>query len=746
MLKIDSGLNTILVLAFQEAKKRDHEFLVPEHILYASVHYPEGSELIRACGGDPQMLLREIEVFFVQARLPQKPGSDPIQSLGCSALLETAMQHVHSAGKDVLRFGDVLAAVFLLKESFARHFLKKQGISRYDVLSVISHGRMEPEEADMLGDRPEERQVRAESGDFLSQFTSNLTQAAHDGLLDPVIGRDDLINRTMQVLCRRQKNNPLYIGEPGVGKTVLSDGLALRIVSGNVPEALKNHQIIQVDLSALVAGTKYRGDFEQRMKRLMKELTAHPGAILFIDEIHNIVGAGAVNGGSMDASNILKPLLGSRKIRCIGATTHEEYRRYFEKDRALSRRFQKIDVPEPSAADTINILEGIKERFEIHHGVQYSREAIEAAVELSAKFIQDRFLPDKAIDVIDEAGARVQMKRAGHVTCIGKDIIEAVVADMTNTPRQTVQTSELEGLVLLEPSLKSVIFGQDEALSAVCQAIKRSRAGFTDEDRPVASLLFIGPSGVGKTELSRQLAKQMAVKLLRFDMSEYQEKHSVARLIGSPPGYVGYEQGGLLTEAVRKTPQAVLLLDEIEKAHPDIFNMLLQVMDGAVLTDNTGRVSDFRHVILIMTSNAGSRELARESIGFWAGPVSSSAHKALEKSFSPEFRNRLDRIVVFNSLKTDQVRLVVIRQLGQLEEQLKKKGIKMKYSTGLVDWLTRHGYNDQFGAREVRRLIDEKIKVLLTEAILSNRLKASGELTLLIRDDQPFFKLTDRKR
>jgi len=741
MFSIDAGLNTILSLAFREAKKREHEFLLPEHILYASLSYPEGSELIKACGGDPLILQKDIEAFFNEAHIPLKPGYDPIQSAGCSALLEKAMQHVHSAGKEILRFGDILAAVFLLKESFGRYFLKKQGINRLDVLSAVSHGQDGYEEKRLDDEQKDNDDVGAVVDNYLSKFTVNLTQAAQEGRLDPVIGRGELLERTIQVLCRRQKNNPIFVGEAGVGKTALSEGLALRIASGDVPLALKNHQVIQIDLSALVAGTKYRGDFEQRMKRLLQELIDHPSAILFIDEIHNLIGTGAVNGGTMDASNMLKPLLGSRKMRCIGATTYEEYRRFFDKDRALSRRFQKIDVTEPTVADTIAILDGLKDRFEMHHGVSYSLEAIEAAAILSAKYVQDRFLPDKAIDVIDEAGARVQIGREGNVTLITKEIVEKVVADMSGTPRHTFHASELEGLVGLEHSLKKVIFGQDEAVSAVCQAIKRSRAGFSREDRPVASLLFIGPSGVGKTELSKELARSLAIKLIRFDMSEYQEKHSVARLIGSPPGYVGYDQGGLLTEAIRRNPHAVLLLDEIEKAHPDVFNTLLQVMDGAMLTDNAGRSSDFRHIILIMTSNAGSRELARGIIGFSDVPITSSTHKALEKTFSPEFRNRLDRIVVFNSLHPEQIRLVVIRQLDLLQEQLGKKGIKARFRKDLIDWLAQTGYSDQFGAREIRRLIDEKLVLLLTDEILYGRLKAGGKVKMFIQSGQPSFIL-----
>lgn len=745
MLTIDESLNAILALAFREAKSRDHEFLLPEHILFASLSFPEGSELIRTCGGEPQVLQHDIDTFFQSAYLSRKPGVDPIQSQGCSALLEAAMLHVHSAGKEVLRFEDVLAAIFLLKESHARYFLKRQGINRVRVLEIISHGNSSSD-GQFADDEEIDGEEKAVSDNYLSQFTTNLTKAAQAGLLDPVIGRDTLIERTIQVLCRRQKNNPLHIGEPGVGKTALTEGLAIKIASGKVPVALKGVQIIQVDLSALVAGTKYRGDFEQRMKRLVKEISAQSSAILFIDEIHNLIGTGAVNGGAMDAANFLKPLLGARKIRCIGATTYEEYRRYFEKDRALSRRFQKIDVTEPSMADTIIILQGLKDRFEQHHGVCYSPEALQAAVELSAKYIQDRFLPDKAIDVMDEAGARVQIGREGAVSIIGREIIESVVSDMTGTPRHTFQSSELDALVGLEERLKGVVFGQDQAIHAVAQAIKRSRAGFSDEERPVASFLFVGPSGVGKTELTRQLAKILGVKLLRFDMSEYQEKHSVARLIGAPPGYIGFEQGGLLTEAVRKAPHAVLLLDEIEKAHSDIYNTLLQIMDNAVLTDNTGRASDFRHVIVVMTSNVGSREMARATIGFKDAPPASSVHKALEKTFSPEFRNRLDRIVVFNALRPDQVRRIVINQLELLQKSINTKNIELDFNFQLVDWLADVGYSQQFGAREVRRLIDDRIKPFLTDEILGGRLQKGGRVGIAIKKGQPSFTIGPNKK
>lgn len=740
-MTIDSGLNSILAMAYHEAQKRNHEFLTPEHILYASLNYPEGVELIQACGGDVKALQREMDHFFSRSHFPLKEGADPVQSLGCAALLETAMLHVRSAGKEVLKYGDVLAAIFLLKESFARHFLKKQGINRIDVLAVISHGRLNDEEEDVEAEQQERSDQGPHAESLLDRYTTNLTQAAKEGLLDPVIGRDALIKRTIQVLCRRQKNNPLHVGEPGVGKTALTEGLALHIAQGFVPEALKDHQVFRVDLSSLIAGTKYRGDFEERMKRLMSELTDHPAAILFIDEIHNLVGAGAVNGGTMDASNILKPLLGVRKIRCIGATTFEEFNRVFEKDRALSRRFQKIDVPEPSADDTIEILNGLKSRFERHHRVKYSPDALEAAVTLSVKHIHERYLPDKAIDVIDEAGAWVQLHDFKREKLIDRNCIEEVVSEITATPRETLRSTDVRDLMRLEPDLKTVVFGQDTAIRAVCEAIKRSRAGFADEDRPVASFLFVGPTGVGKTELSRQLALKLGVKLLRFDMSEYQEKHSVARLIGSPPGYVGFEQGGLLTDAVRKTPHAVLLLDEIEKAHSDIYNTLLQVMDGAVLTDNSGRKSDFRHVILIMTSNVGSRELARTSIGFRDSPVSSSLNKILKDNFSPEFRNRLDRIVLFNALKGEHIRQVAIRQLDIVRLKLKSKAITMTFSKGLIDWLERTGYNQQFGAREMKRLVDERIKPLLTDEIISGRLKSGCSIRLLIRGRGPALSL-----
>jgi ATP-dependent Clp protease ATP-binding subunit ClpA len=522
---------------------------------------------------------------------------------------------------------------------------------------------------------------------------------------------------------------------------VLSEGLAIRIAQGNVPDGLKDCQLIQLDLTALVAGTKYRGDFEQRMKRFLTEACAQPKVILFIDEIHNLVGAGAVGGSPMDASNMLKPLLSARRLRCIGATTYDEYRRHFEKDRGLSRRFQKIDVPEPSTDDTVRILEGLKERFESHHGVFYSKEVLSLGVELSVKYIHERFLPDKAIDVMDEAGARLQMNGGPKGQVVSKAVIESVVAEMSNTPQQSVQVTEAESLARLEMDLKGVVFGQNEAVKVVCDAIKRARAGFREADRPMASFLFIGPSGVGKTELTRQLSRLAGVPLLRFDMSEYQEKHSVARLIGAPPGYVGFEQGGLLTEAVRKNPHAVLLLDEIEKAHPDIYNTLLQIMDGASLTDNSGRKSDFHHIILIMTSNAGSRELVQKKIGFKDTSAGSSLHKVLEKTFSPEFRNRLDRIVLFRPLQSKEIRQVALKQLELLSDTLRSKGVTMDFAAAFVAWLVQTGYSEQFGAREIRRLIDEKVKSFLTDEILFGRLQQGGRVKASLRNNIPVFTI-----
>ncbi len=664
-MDITEELNQVLLAALNEAKARRHEYLTPEHLLYASLFFRRGTEIIQRCGGDLERLKKELQAYL-KRHVPVAESAEPQQSVGFQSIIERAVLHTVAAEKKLLEIGDIFAAILEEKNSHAARLLQGQGINRYVLLNFISHGVTplgeerpagnEPEEEQEAGERPMKQESReAPSLRFLKLFTSELTERARAGELEPLIGREDILERTLQVLCRRFKNNPVHVGEPGVGKTAITEGLAQRIVAGRVPTPLKGARIYALDMGAILAGTKYRGDFEERLKKVLAALKEEVNAILFIDEIHTIVGAGAVSGGSLDASNILKPALASGKLRCIGSTTHEEYRKYFEKDRALSRRFQKIDVPEPGVEETGLILAGLREKYETYHQVTFTPESLKAAAELSAKYLNDRFLPDKAIDVLDEAGAYARMNRPdkeGRPVAIGVGDIEQVVARMARVPQRTVSASEGDRLLQLEAELKRRIFGQDEAVEKVAWAIKSSRAGFREENKPVAQFLFVGPTGVGKTELARQLAEVLGVALLRFDMSEYQEKHTVSRLVGSPPGYVGYEEGGLLTEAVRKSPHAVLLLDEIEKAHADIFNTLLQVMDYATLTDNTGRKADFRNLIIIMTSNAGAKEIGRARVGYGQEHVAGSVvTAAVDRIFSPEFRNRLDAVVSFRQAR-----------------------------------------------------------------------------------------------
>jgi ATP-dependent Clp protease ATP-binding subunit ClpA len=765
-MKISEELNNIITAAYTEAKARSHEFVTPEHILYASLFFGSGSSIITACGGDVDRLKNELEEFFKAGYIPVKQGQEPIQSEGFQNVVENAMLHVVSSGKNVLDIGDMYAAIYFEKESFAVSFLEQEGISRLNILNYISHGiSVVPDpmfsEADGSGEDqfPEDEEMLAEGEDqpesgkkkkrkYLEMFTTELTVKAARDEIDPIIGREDIIERTIQVLCRRTKNNPVHVGEPGVGKTAITEGLARMVAADEVPLPLKGTKIYQLDMGGLLAGTKYRGDFEERMKRVLDELLQEERAILFIDEIHNLVGAGAVSGGSMDASNIIKPVLSMGKIQCIGSTTYEEYKKYFEKDRALSRRFQKIEIPEPTLEEAIDILRGLRDRYEDFHGVNYTDTALEAAVDLSGKYINDRYLPDKAIDVIDEAGAWIRMNKTEAKTrrkTIKKKGIEEVVSKIAKIPEKTVTETETLKLRRLEKELKFQIFGQDSAIETVAQAIKRARAGFREPDKPVASLLFVGPTGVGKTELSRQLANTLGITLHRFDMSEYQEKHAVARLIGSPPGYVGFEQGGLLTESIRKTPHAVLLLDEIEKAHNDIFNTLLQIMDYATLTDNSGKKADFRNVIIIMTSNAGARKLGKPPIGFDEKLTNTSAiHQAVERYFSPEFRNRLDAVVTFGKLTEEHVTMIVKKNIKLFQQQLAEKNITLKITNKCYRWLAKKGYSKLFGAREVARLIQDKIKSWFVDEVLFGTLTKGGAVTVDIKkDDVVLTPLTD---
>jgi len=751
-MDISDELNQILTAAYNEAKNRKHEYLTPEHVLYASLFFSGAKEIIENCGGNVDRLKTSLEKHFEKMITPLPDGADPAQSVGFQNVLERAIFHITSAQKDLLDIGDVYVSIFDEQESFAAYFLKREGITRLDLLNYVSHGisvvpsgasagdaapEIDDEDEAAAGDKKKDRKA-------LQLFTAELTQKAKQGELEPLIGREDILERTLQVLCRRFKNNPIHVGDPGVGKTAITEGIAQLVADGRVPKPLKSAKIFSLDMGALLAGTKYRGDFEERLKRVLQELGEQKNVILFIDEIHTVVGAGAVSGGSMDASNILKPALASGKIRCIGSTTYEEYRKFFDKDRALSRRFQKIEIPEPTIDETHRILQGLREKYETYHEVTYTDEALRAAAELSAKFINDRHLPDKAIDVIDDAGAYARMNRVEDEAKneITAHDIERVVAKIARIPEKSVSAPETVRLKDLERELASQIFGQDKAVAAVAEAIKRSRAGFHETDKPVASFLFVGPTGVGKTELARQLARILGIAIHRFDMSEYQEKHTVARLIGAPPGYVGYEEGGLLTEAIRKTPHAVLLLDEIEKAHTDIFNTLLQVLDYATLTDNNGKKADFRNVIIIMTSNAGAREIGRKKVGFDERVVKDDAiTEAIERFFSPEFRNRLDAIVNFNNLDEEIAVQIVRKELAEFQRQLDEKKIALTVTDECCRWLAKRGFSPVFGAREIARVVREKIKKRFVDEVLFGRLANGGAVRIDVKDDEAVFDI-----
>ena len=742
-MHINDELNSILMAAYNEAKKRNHEYLTPEHILYASLYFDEGKTIIEGTGGDIDSLKKEIENYFTE-KVPVIPGIEPVQSVGFKSVMERAIWHTASAQKDELDLGDVLVAIFDEDHSHAAYFLSNEGISRYTLLNYISHGvaqypepGIEPGGDDDFDEEIEPRKKTDRGKKAIESFTTELVEKARRGEIDPLIGREDILERTAQVLCRRIKNNPIHVGDAGVGKTAITEGLARLIAHDQVPEPLKGARIYSLDMGSLLAGTRFRGDFEERMKRVIAELQKMENVILFIDEIHTVVGAGAVSGGSMDASNMLKPVLSSGNIKCIGSTTYEEYKKYFDKDRALSRRFQKIEIPEPTIDEVNEILRGIRDRYEEFHRVRYTAGALKAAAELSAKYINDRHLPDKAIDVIDEAGAFTRMYRSDDsVATIDVPEIERVVSRIAKIPEKSISSNEMDRLREIENGLKEVLFGQDEAIQHVAQAIKRNRAGFGNPDRPIASFLFVGPTGVGKTELARQLARIMGVQLHRFDMSEYQEKHTVARLIGAPPGYVGYEEGGLLTEAIRKTPYAVLLLDEIEKAHSDIFNTLLQIMDYATLTDNTGKKADFRNVIIIMTSNAGAREIGKQQVGFGERALAGAAvQAAVERIFSPEFRNRLDAVVKFNNLPEEIILMIVKKAVNLFAAQLKEKNVTLELTDRCYSWLTDKGFTPEFGAREIDRLVQDKIKKFFVDEVLFGELKGGGIARADIEDD-----------
>lgn len=756
---LNRELEVTLNLAFKEARNKRHEFMTVEHLLLALLDNGAAAVVLRACGASMDKLRHDLQEF-IDSTTPLVPSHederDTQPTLGFQRVLQRAVFHVQSSGKQEVTGANVLVAIFSEQESQAVFLLKQQGITRLDVVNFMAHGISKvPGQADPSAENHSEMsdeeggESATSSANALENYATNLNEQARQGRIDPLVGREREVERVTQILARRRKNNPLLIGEAGVGKTAIAEGLAKRIVDGQVPELLLESVVYSLDMGALLAGTKYRGDFEKRFKALLAELRKRPHAILFIDEIHTIIGAGAASGGVMDASNLLKPLLSSGEIRCIGSTTFQEYRGIFEKDRALARRFQKVDVVEPSVEDTIGILKGLKSRFEEHHAITYTDEALRVAAELASRYINDRHMPDKAIDVIDEAGAYQRLLPIEQrVKVIDVPQVEDIVAKIARIPPKHVNSSDKELLRNLERDLRLTVFGQDEAIVSLSTAIKLSRAGLKSPNKPVGSFLFAGPTGVGKTEAARQLARALGVELIRFDMSEYMERHTVSRLIGAPPGYVGFDQGGLLTEAITKTPHCVLLLDEIEKAHPEVFNLLLQVMDNGTLTDNNGRKADFRNVILIMTTNAGAETAARASMGFTRQDHTTDALEVIKKSFTPEFRNRLDTIIQFGRLSLDVIKSVVDKFLVELQAQLEDKHVILEVSDGARTWLAEHGYDPQMGARPMARLIQEQIKRPLAEEILFGELSEHGGVVHIDLKDEKLafeFEVTERE-
>jgi ATP-dependent Clp protease ATP-binding subunit ClpA len=739
---IAQELEVSLHMAFMEARQKRHEFITVEHLLLAMLDNPSAADVLRACAANLDELRHKL-TDFIDKHTPKVAGdgeADTQPTLGFQRVIQRAILHVQSSGKKEVTGANVLVAIFGEKDSHALHFLTQQGITRLDVVNYISHGITKTPQENTASGRAEpsgqEQEGEASNASALDAYAVNLNAQALAGRIDPLIGREKELERVIQTLCRRRKNNPLLVGEAGVGKTAIAEGLARRVVEGDVPEILAGATVYALDMGALLAGTKYRGDFEQRLKAVLKQLSGNPKAILFIDEIHTLIGAGAASGGTLDASNLLKPALSSGQLRCIGATTYNEFRGVFEKDHALSRRFQKIDVVEPSVEETVAILRGLKSRFEAHHGVRYTQSALTTAAELSARFINDRHLPDKAIDVIDEAGAaqRIQPKSKQKKVITNKEI-EDIVAKIARIPAKTVAVDERNALKNLDRDLKSVVFGQDQAIDALAAAIKMSRSGLGNPNKPIGSFLFSGPTGVGKTEVARQLAYTLGVELIRFDMSEYMERHAVSRLIGAPPGYVGFEQGGLLTEAITKHPYAVLLLDEIEKAHPDIFNILLQVMDHGTLTDNNGRKADFRNVVIIMTTNAGAEALNKSGIGFTVAERKGDEMAEIKRMFSPEFRNRLDAIISFAPLDREVILKVVDKFLMQLEDQLQAKKVEAHFTDALRAFLAKEGFDPLMGARPMARLIQDTIRKALADELLFGRLANGGEVTVDVDAD-----------
>ncbi len=736
---IAQELEVTLHMAFVEARQKRHEFITVEHLLLALLDNPSTAEVLRACTSDIEALRKEL-ADFVNEHTPTIAGTEDIDTqptLGFQRVIQRAILHVQSSGKKEVTGANVLVAIYGEKDSHAVYFLQRHNVTRLDVTNFISHGiSKNPQTAGKNEEHPETEGEAQEKGSALDSFTQNLNQLAIAGKIDPLIGRDAELERVIQTLCRRRKNNPLLVGEAGVGKTAIAEGLARRIVDKQIPEILAHATVYSLDMGALLAGTKYRGDFEQRLKGVLKQLLDNPRAILFIDEIHTLIGAGAASGGTLDASNLLKPALSSGSLKCIGATTFNEYRGVFEKDHALSRRFQKIDVNEPSVEETVLILRGLKSRFEEHHGIKYSAAAINSAAELAAKYINDRHLPDKAIDVIDEAGAAQRvLPKSKQKKIVGKQEIEEIVAKIARIPPQHVSADDRSLLKNLERDLRSVVFGQNEAIGALTTAIKMSRSGLGNPQKPIGNFLFSGPTGVGKTEVARQLAYCMGIELIRFDMSEYMERHAISRLIGAPPGYVGFDQGGLLTEAISKKPHAVLLLDEIEKAHPDIFNILLQVMDHGTLTDNNGRKADFRNVVIIMTTNAGAEALQKTTMGFTTNKQAGDEMAEIKRLFTPEFRNRLDATISFKALDTQVILRVVDKFLMQLEGQLHEKKVEAIFTDTLRAWLAEKGFDALMGARPMARLIQDTIRSALADELLFGRLTNGGKVTIDIDED-----------
>src|SRR5665811_479888 len=747
MPTVSRSLEQSLQRALALANERHHEYATLEHLLLALIDDQDASAVMRACNVDLDKLRRSL-VAYLESELENlitDGAEDSKPTAGFQRVIQRAVIHVQSSGREEVTGANVLVAIFAERESHAAYFLQEQDMTRYDAINYIGHGiakrpgltesrpvRGVEEEADTKGgDKPKKK------SDALEAYCVNLNKKAKDGKIDPLIGRAPEINRTIQVLCRRQKNNPLFVGDAGVGKTAIAEGLARRIVHGEVPDVLKNATVFALDMGTLLAGTRYRGDFEERLKQVIKEIEAYPGAIMFIDEIHTVIGAGATSGGAMDASNLLKPALASGTIRCIGSTTYKEYRQYFEKDRALVRRFQKIDVNEPSVPDAIEILKGLKPYFEEYHKLKYTNEAIKAAVELSSRYIHDRKLPDKAIDVIDESGAaQMLLPESRRKKTIGIKEIETTIATMARIPPKTVSKDDAEVLQYLEQTLKTVVYGQDKVIESLSASIKLARAGLREPEKPIGCYLFSGPTGVGKTEVAKQLAVSLGVELIRFDMSEYMERHTVSRLIGAPPGYVGFDQGGLLTDGVDQHPHCVVLLDEIEKAHPDLYNVLLQIMDHGRLTDHNGKQVNFRNVILIMTTNAGAADLARQAFGFTRNKREGDDHEAINRQFAPEFRNRLDAIVSFAHLNADVIGMVVEKFVLQLEAQLADRDVTIELSEPAKAWLIQHGYDEQMGARPMARVIQEHIKKPLADEVLFGKLKGGGHVRVVLVKDE----------